>query len=29
MKRWIKSNIFSFGKLYDALVTFFSHANST
>lgn len=29
MKRWIKSNIFSFGKLYDALVTFFSYANST
>jgi transposase len=29
MKRWIKSNILSFDKLYDALVNFFCYANST
>lgn len=29
MKRWIKSNISLFDKLYDALVRFFSQANST
>ena len=29
MKRWIKNNIFSFDKLYEALANFFSRANST
>jgi transposase len=29
MKRWIKNNILQFGKLFDALVAFFSCANPT